>query len=87
MKRDYVKTGLKVVGSFGVCSLVGGATALIGLASPCGAILFGCRIVAGAMITSRINKSVCQEIDETVDLACDIVDEVYDLYLDASIKG
>lgn len=87
MKRDYVKTGLKVASTLGISSLSGGAIALIGTASPCGWIFLGCRILAGTMLSSAVTRSIYEEIDGTVDLACEITDDLRELYNQVSVKG
>lgn len=80
MKRDVVKTGLKVVGTLGTSSLFGAALSLACAVSPCGKIIFASRYLAALALSCRAAKISREETDELVDACCELGELIVDTY-------
>lgn len=76
MKRDYVKLGAKVVGIVGTNGLFGAALSIAQVANPCGMTFFAARTIAAAAMAMRAARIVEEELNEQIDLCCEVIDEV-----------
>lgn len=79
-KRDLAKLGLGAVGTFGANSLLGAGVALATMASPCGGVIFGARLVAAALLGGRVSKIAREEAYEFIDDVCELTDEMTTIY-------